>query len=236
MLNQITFSDIFTTEIFEKMESVSVLDMAISLILSFIVGLFIMNVYKKTFNGVVFSSGFSLSLIAMSMISTLAILAVTSNIVLSLGMVGALSIVRFRSAVKEPMDIAYLFWSISTGIVLGAGLIPLALIGSAFIGILMLVSSNIKSYDNPYMAVLSLEDEDAEKLSLEVLKKNTKKHLVKSKSVSKDGEIELSVEIRLNEMETSFVNELQKIKGVSKALLVSFNGEYSSWLDVIIWK
>lgn len=110
-----SFSDIFKSSFLENVNSVSVLDMVVSLVLSFAIGLFIFMVYKKTYNGVVYSSSFGVTLIALAMITTVLILAVTSNVVLSLGMVGALSIVRFRTAIKEPLDIAFLFWSIAVG-------------------------------------------------------------------------------------------------------------------------
>ena len=129
------FSDIFKSSFLENITSVSILDMVIALALAFCLGLFIFMVYKKTFSGVMYSSNFGVTLIALTMITTLVILAVTSNVVLSLGMVGALSIVRFRTAIKEPLDIAFWFWSIAVGIVLAAGMIPLAVFGSVFIGI-----------------------------------------------------------------------------------------------------
>ncbi|MBQ4627386.1 MAG: DUF4956 domain-containing protein, partial [Clostridia bacterium] len=123
------FSDIFKSSFIENIASVSMLDMAIAMALAFLIGVFIFFVYKKTFSGVMYSSSFGVTLVALTMITTLVILAVTSNVVLSLGMVGALSIVRFRTAIKEPLDIAFLFWAIAVGIVLAAGMIPLAVIG-----------------------------------------------------------------------------------------------------------
>ena len=143
-MEQVNFNNIFKSNFMDKVSAVSVIDIVIALALAFGLGLFIMQVYKKTFKGVMYSSSFTNSLLALTLITTLIILAVTSNVILSLGMVGALSIVRFRSAIKEPMDIAFLFWSISVGIVLGAGLIPLAIIGSIFIGIIMLIFINKK--------------------------------------------------------------------------------------------
>ena len=140
-----TFSDIFKSSFLENVTSVSLLDMALALLLSFAVGLFIFFIYKKTYAGVMYSSSFGVTLVALTMISTLVILAVTSNVVLSLGMVGALSIVRFRSAIKEPLDIAFLFWSIAAGIVLAAGMIPLAVFGSVIIGIVLLIFANRRS-------------------------------------------------------------------------------------------
>ena len=137
-----SFSDIFKSSFLENVTSVSVLDMAVALALSFAIGLFIFFVYKKTFSGVMYSSSFGVTLVALTMITALVILAVTSNVVLSLGMVGALSIVRFRAAIKEPLEIAFLFWSIAVGIVLAAGMIPLAVIGSIIIGLVLIIFVN----------------------------------------------------------------------------------------------
>ena len=138
---RISFEEIFQSNFLERITQLSLLDCVAALVLAFAVGLFIRLIYKKTFSGVVYSGSFSLSLVAMTMITALIIVGVTSNVVLSLGMVGALSIVRFRSAIKDPIDIVFLFWSISEGILCGAGLIPLALGGAALIGVLLLVFS-----------------------------------------------------------------------------------------------
>ena len=150
-----TFNDIFKSSFLNNVTSISIFDMTLALLLAFGVGMFIFLVYKKTFAGVMYSSGFGVTLIALTMITTLVILAVTSNVVLSLGMVGALSIVRFRTAIKEPLDIAFLFWSIAVGIVLAAGLIPLTVIGSLLIGIILLIFVNRKTHVNPYIAVIN---------------------------------------------------------------------------------
>ena len=127
-----TFSDIFKSSFLKNVTSVSVLDMVLALGLAFAIGLFIFLIYRKTYAGVMYSSSFGVTLVGLTMISTFVILAVTSNVVLSLGMVGALSIVRFRTAIKEPLDIAFLFWAIAAGIVLAAGMIPLAACSSAW--------------------------------------------------------------------------------------------------------
>lgn len=131
-----TFSDIFKSGFLEKVSSVSIPDMILTIVLSFGIGLFIFFVYKKTYRGVMYSAGFGTTLIALTMITAIVILAVTSNVVLSLGMVGALSIVRFRTAIKDPLDIAFLFWSIGAGIILAAGMIPLAVPASPEWGLL----------------------------------------------------------------------------------------------------
>lgn len=220
-----TFSDIFKSSFLENVTSVSLLDMVLALVLAFGIGLFIFFVYKKTYGGVMYSSSFGVTLIALTMITTLVILAVTSNIVLSLGMVGALSIVRFRTAIKEPMDIAFLFWSIAVGIVLAAGLIPLAVFGSVVIGIILLVFANRKDNSNPYIVVLSCEGSESEKTATEYLAKNTKKCSVKSKTVRK-GNVELNIEIRLKNDNTDFINAIADLPGVQNAVLVSYNGDY----------
>ncbi len=222
-----TFQDIFKSSFIEKVSSFSALDMVIALGLAFALGLFIFFVYKKTFNGVMYSASFGVSLMAMTLITTLIILAVTSNVVLSLGMVGALSIVRFRTAIKEPLDIAFLFWSISAGIVVGAGLIPLAIFGSLFIGIVMVIFINKKSTDNPYILVVSCKNDKTEELVTVAINSSVKKHMIKSKTVSSNG-VELTVEVRLKNMTTGFVNKIASIEGVTNAVLVSYNGEYMS--------
>ena len=191
----------------------------------FAIGMFIFFVYKKTFSGVMYSSSFGVTLVALSMITTLVILAVTSNVVLSLGMVGALSIVRFRTAIKEPLDIAFLFWSIAVGIVLAAGMIPLALIGSILIGAILLIFVNRKPHFNPYILAVECENADAEKNAREFMKNKVAKLTTKSKTVSADG-IQLNYEIRLKSDETDFVNAISAISGVKSAVLVSYNGDY----------
>ena len=221
----ITFNDIFKSSFLENISSVSLLDMAIALALSFALGVFIFLVYKKTFSGVMYSSSFGVTLIALTMITTLVILAVTSNVVLSLGMVGALSIVRFRTAIKEPLDIAFLFWAIAGGIVLAAGMIPLAVVGSVVIGVVLLVFVNKKSYVNPYIVVLRCSDQKSEQAARDYLDANVQRCTVKSKSVEA-GLVELNLEVRLKEDDTSFVNALAQMSGVQSAVLVSYNGDY----------
>lgn len=220
-----TFQDIFKSNFLENVTSVSILDMVLAILLAFGIGVFIFLIYKKTYSGVMYSAGFGVSLIAMTMITTLVILAVTSNVVLSLGMVGALSIVRFRTAIKEPLDIAFLFWAIAVGIVLAAGMIPLAVFGSVVIGVVLLVFVNRKTHTQPYIAVISCVDQAVEGNVTEFLSSVVEKSAVKSKTVTKDG-IEVNFEVRLKNDDISFVNGLCGIPGVSSAVLVSYNGDY----------
>ena len=220
-----TFQDIFRSDFLENMASISLLDMVLALSLSFLRGLFLFLVYKKTYAGVMYSASFGVTLIAMAMITTVLIMTVVSNVVLSLGMVGARSIVRFRTAIKEPMDIAFLFWSIAVGIVLAAGLIPLAVFGSLLIGLVLILFSAGKNVDHPYILVIHCENGDQEKEIRTFVEASVKRMSLKSKSVS-PGRIELNYEIRLRKESSEFVNELDRLPGVSQAVLVSYNGDY----------
>jgi len=220
-----TFNDIFKSSFLDQVAGFSFLDMVISLALAFAIGLFIFEVYRKTYRGVMYSRSFGITLLALAIITDLAIMTVTSNVVLSLGMVGALSIVRFRTAIKEPLDIAFLFWSIVVGIMLGAGMIPLAVFGSIILGVILLLFSNHSTNETPYILVLQCEDEAVEKEAVALLGKRVKRQVIKSKTVTKNG-IELTVEVRIPDSAAQFVNELSALPGVSAATLVSYNGEY----------
>lgn len=222
-----TFSDIFKSSFLESVTEFSPMDVLLGMVVALIVGLFIFVIYKKTFTGVMYSSGFALTLVGLALVTTLVIMAVTSNVVLSLGMVGALSIIRFRAAIKEPMEIVFLFWSIAVGIVIGAGMIPLAVIGSAIIGVVLLLFANRKSRENPYILVLNCDDETAEQAALGLVKDAVSRYGVKTKTVSTDG-IELTAELRTKNNDTAFVNRIMALPGVSNATLVSYNGEYMS--------
>ena len=222
-----TFNDIFKSSFLENITEFSAVDTLIAMAAALVIGLFIFVVYKKTFNSVMYSTGFAMTLVGMTMVTTLVILAVTSNVVLSLGMVGALSIVRFRAAIKEPMEIAYLFWAVAAGIVIGAGMLPLAVIGSAIIGVILILFANKKVHANPYLLILNCQNENAENAAVSLMKEGVKKYAVKSKTVNAQG-IEFTAEIRMKDGETDFVNRLNEIAGVENATLVSYNGEYMS--------
>lgn len=222
-----SFNDIFKSSFLENISEFSVIDTVIGLVVALLIGLFIFVIYKKTLTGVMYSSGFALTLVGLSLVTTLVIMAVTSNVVLSLGMVGALSIVRFRTAIKEPVEIVFLFWSLAIGIVIGAGMIPLALIGSAIIGIILLFFGNRKVRKHPYILVMNCADENAENAVIDILGKEVGYYIVKSKTISKAG-IELTAELRTKNASTGFVNQISGIAGVENATLVSYNGEYMS--------
>jgi len=220
-----TFQDIFKSSFLENVNTISLFDMVLTLLLSFALGLFIFYVYKRCYSGILYSASFGVTLIALCMITALVILAVTSNVVLSLGMVGALSIVRFRTAIKDPADIAFLFWAIGAGIVLAAGLIPLAVIGSLFIGLILLVFSQAKGFEKPYILVLHCVDGKAEQEAADLLCARVKKISLKSKSVA-PGCIELNYEVCLKDEDTDFINQLAEMEGIAHTVMVSYNGDY----------
>ncbi|AHF08809.1 MULTISPECIES: DUF4956 domain-containing protein [Dehalobacter] len=221
-----TFADIFKNNFLENaVTNFSIVDVAITLLISFLLGLFIYAVYKKTFNGVMYSRNFNVSLVGMAMITTLIIMGVTSNIVLSLGMVGALSIVRFRSAIKDPMDIVFIFWAIAAGIVSGAGQYLLAISGSIVVGIMLIIFTSKTTNEIPYMVVANCNNGEAERMLLIKLAEHVKRMKIKSKAVRGGQGIELTVEVRLRVDNTDFVNTLAAIEGVNDVVLVSYNGE-----------
>ena len=222
-----TFNDIFKSSFLENVSEFSFLDTLIGLAVALVIGLFIFIIYKKTLTGVLYSSGFALTLVGLSLVTTLVIMAVTSNVVLSLGMVGALSIVRFRTAIKEPVEIVFLFWSLAVGIVIGAGMIPLAVIGSAIIGVILLLFANRKIHNDPYILVTNCTDENAESAVMDILGKEAEHCIVKAKTVTASG-IELTAELRTKTASTAFVNAIAQLPGVENATLVSYNGEYLS--------
>lgn len=223
-----TFNDVFKSSFVDKVSGFSAVDSIIALGAAFLVGLFIYMVYKKTFMGVMYSRPFNVSLVALTMLTTFVILAVTSNVVLSLGMVGALSIVRFRTAIKDPMDLVFLFWAIASGIVLGAGLIPLAIFASIVMGLILVFFANKTVLDTPYILMINCNDENSEEVVNKKIKSTFSKYQVKSKSVIPDRGIELVFEVRMKNGETKFVNELSQIQGVTNSVLVSYNGDYAA--------
>ena len=220
-----SFNDIFKSSFLENVSEFSILDTVIGLAVALVIGLFIFIIYKKTLTGVMYSSGFALTLVGLSLVTTLVIMAVTSNVVLSLGMVGAM--LGGEQTEVQPVEIVFLFWSLAVGIVIGAGMIPLAVIGSAIIGVILLLFANRKIHNNPYILVMNCADEKTEKAALDILGKDTEHYIVKSKTITTAG-IELTAELRTKEASTGFVNLISRLPGVENATLVSYNGEYLS--------
>ena len=223
-----TFNDIFQSNFLESFNTFSLTDTLLSLGAAFLIGLFIYYVYQKTYSGVLYSRSFNVSLIAILLVTTLVISGVTSNVVLSLGMVGALSIVRFRTAVKDPMDLVFLFWALAEGILCGASLLPLALIGCPVLGVFLLVFANRQQKDNPYLIIIRLNDSKLEENIDSLLKKEVKKMLLKSKTVTGGAGTELIYEIRPHDSSSTFINAISKITGVESAVMVSYDGNFAA--------
>ena len=212
-------TDFFTADL-------SVTSIAYTLLFSFALGLFIFFIYRVSYKGVMYSKTFNVTLIAMSMITSSIILAITSNIILSLGMVGALSIVRFRTAIKDPIDVAYLFWAVGMGIVSGAGLWMLALISSVVIGIILFVFSKISDVKTPSLLVVSYQTEETNDLVFNLIESEVNSYRLKSKVFNGEN-YELTVEIRERQKTASLVNKIGGIKNVNSAALLGYDGDFA---------
>lgn len=215
-----SFQDIFKDGFLESSANLSAVEIALTLLVAFVVGLLIYQIYKRSYQSVVYTKSFSMSLVMMTMITALVIMAVTSNVVLSLGMVGALSIVRFRAAIKDPMDIVFMFWSIAAGIVAGAGFYTLALVASIVVGGIILIFSGNMTEDTPYLFVVRFKQDVDEEKILNKVKATAQRYFVKSKIIDKDH-IEFTIELRIKKNEMAFVNEVNQIPSVTHATLVS---------------
>ncbi|MEA0555765.1 DUF4956 domain-containing protein [Lysinibacillus irui] len=227
-MDTIKFSDIFKSNFLEKTTSFSLIDSIIGLVVAFFIGLFIYAVYKKTFNGVIYSHSFNISLLIMTMATALVIMGISSNVLLSLGMVGALSIVRFRTPIKDPMDLVYIFWAIVSGILCGAGFIPLVIIGAVLIGLVLLVFVNKITVENPYLLIVKYEEERANAEVERIIATQTKKFALKSKSIMQNEEIETTYEIRVKQNDAQLMDELTKVTGVKSAIMLSYDGNFTA--------
>lgn len=226
MDNQLlNFTDVIKNSILKSdtFGNLTTIDIFIGLLIAYMIGMFIFFIYKKTFRGVVYSFSYNFSLVLMTMVTSLVIMTISSNIVLSLGMVGALSIVRFRTAVKDPLDIVYMFWAITAGITVGAGLYQLAVIGALLVGLTILTMNVFKSSKNTYILIVNYSEDVYPEIKTVL---NRFDYIVKSKAI-KNKRVELTVELKLDVENTTFVEEIAKIEGVVDAVLVNYNGEYA---------
>jgi len=222
------FTDILKKSVTENFVSdISISKIIITMAISFIIGFFIYLLYKRVFSGILYSKSFNVSLIGMTMVTSMVIIAINSNLVLSLGMVGALSIVRFRTPIKDPTDLIFLFWAAAAGIVSGAGFFTLAAIGSIIVGLVMFFFIKRTSIEAPYLLVVNCDGDTSEIAVHKQLNTSVKRFNVKQKTVT-NGNIEITLEIRLNDKEGNFVNQLSGIGGVKNAVLISYSGDYVS--------
>ena len=228
LLTTTTFDDIFKSSFLEKSSSFSLIDSLIGMATAFLIGLFIYWVYKKTFNGVIYSHSFNISLMVMTLTTALVIMGISQNVLLSLGMVGALSIVRFRTPIKDPMDLIFLFWSVAAGILCGAGFIPLVAVGSVIIGLVIILFQNKIVVENPYLLVVKFDDESANTEIEHILTNSTKKYMLKSKTIVQDYEIEVTYEVRMKENDSQLVSNISKVNGVSSSVMLSYDGNFTA--------
>ncbi|MGP4066275.1 DUF4956 domain-containing protein [Oceanobacillus sp. M65] len=222
------FSDIFKSSFIENTASFSIIDSLLGLGMAFIIGLFIYAIYKKTFKGVIYSHTFNISLVIMTMATALVIMGISQNVLLSLGMVGALSIVRFRTPIKDPMDLVFLFWSVIAGILSGAGFILLAAIGTVSIGLVILLFSNKIRVENPYLLVVKFDKDNIGEKVEQIISSKVKKYVLKSKSIMQGDEVEITYEIRVKENDAQITSTISKIDGVRSAVMLSYDGNFTA--------
>ncbi|MUT66917.1 DUF4956 domain-containing protein [Paenibacillus sp. NEAU-GSW1] len=223
-----SFTDMLKNSVIDNFTSdINIAKMLISLGVAFLIGFFIYTLYKRIFSGVLYSKSFNVSLIGMTMVTAMVILAVNSNLVLSLGMVGALSIVRFRTPIKDPTDLIFLFWAAAAGIVSGAGFYSLAIIGSVIVGLILFFFVKGGTVETPYLLVVNCDSDASEKAVHDHVNKMVKRYNVKQKTVA-GGNIEMTLEVRLREQEGHFINQLSGLAGVKNAVLISYSGDYVS--------
>ncbi len=223
-----TLSTLMESALNEKALNFSLIDCLICLACAFLLGGLIALTYKKTYRGVMYSSTYGITLVAMTMVSTLILMVVTSNVVLTLGMVGALSIIRFRTAIKESMDVMFMFWAVASGIVVGAGLIGMAAIGCILIAAVLFILSNRKQLGStPYVLVVRMQDPAIMDEVMRETKQNVSRMQIKNKTIT-GTDAELTLDVRLKNDDASFVTPLAKLPGVMSAALVTYNGEYIS--------
>jgi len=228
-VEQLNMNDIFSKS-FVAMQSgierFSPIEIIINLTISFILGLFIFYVYKKTFQGVLYQRSFNVSLIAITMVITLVIMTISGNLVLSLGMVGALSIVRFRTPIKDPVDLVFIFWAITIGIANGVAYFSISIIGSIMMTIVLLFMTRKPEQEQPYLLVLHIPISNDSNEIIKITKEAVDRFMLKSKTITPQYE-EITAEIRLSSDNTSFLNELQNSGKVEKATIITYSGDLS---------
>lgn len=218
-----SFGDILKKAFLNTSLDLTIYDILYSLGFALVLGLIIIFIYKASYRGVVYSRNFNISLLLMTLITTAIILTIRSNVILSLGMVGALSIVRYRTAIKDPMDLVFLFWSVGTGVAIGAQIYMVGILSTVFIAVVLLISSIFKDKKDVYLLVINYQEDAYPDIRRIIGRMKT---TLKTKTVTKLG-TELTLELKVRNVNGSFVNELSNIEGVSSAVLVAYNGDFA---------
>lgn len=217
-----TFSDIFKKGFLEETGNLTVNGFLLSMLGAFLCGMIVYAVYRSFYKGVIYNNNFNILLVMTSMVTYFMVIVISSNVVLSLGMVGALSIVRYRTAVKDPLDVGFLFWTVAVGVTCGAGLYLISVLGTLFIAAIYILLVKIRNKKHQYLLIVKYNDaaSEAVRRELEPLKK-----ILKNKTAMK-GLTELTYEVRLSAEDTSFVTRISDTDGVTSAVLVEFTGDY----------
>lgn len=223
----LNFSDIFQKSYLATesgMERFTALEIVVNMGMSFFLGMFIFYVYRKTFQGVLYQRSFNVSLIAIAMVVTMVIMIISGNLILSLGMVGALSIVRFRTPIKDPVDLVFIFWAIAIGIGNGVGYFTLTIIGSVIMTVTIFALTRKEDEETPYLLVLQIEKETNEAQALEFIKGSVDKFALKSKTIN-PAYTEITAEVKLTKSDSGFISELERKFEIKKATLISYSGD-----------
>ena len=191
----------------------------VALVAALALGILIFLVYRRFYTGVIYSRTFAVTLVGMTVLTCMVTLAISTNVVISLGMVGALSIVRFRTAVKDPMDLLYLFWAITTGITSGAGMYVLALIAAAIMILMIILFYSRQQRGKIYIAVIHYSGDEVIRCF------GKRKYFIKSKTMRKE-KTEMAVEIFCKQADMDFMEKIRAIEHVDDVTLIQYNGEY----------
>lgn len=217
-----TFQDIFKNSFVKETGNLTTEGFLMSMLAAFICGMIVYVVYRSFYKGIIYNNNFNILLVMTCMVTCFMVIVISSNVVLSLGMVGALSIVRYRTAVKDPLDVGFLFWAVAVGITSGAGLYIVSLLGTLVISLVYILLIKVRNKKRVYLLIVKFKNEAAPDVANEI--KNIKK-VLKNKTTVKDY-TELTYEMRIKADNTAFVSSLSQMEGVESASLVEFTGDY----------
>ena len=217
-----TFSDIFKKGFLEETGNLTTSGFVMSMLAAFLCGMIVYAVYRMFYKGVIYNNNFNILLVLTSTVTCFMVIVISSNVVLSLGMVGALSIVRYRTAVKDPLDVGFLFWTVAVGVTCGAGLYLISIMGTVFIALVYIMLVKVRSRKHQYLLIVKYQNEAAEAVRRQLM---PVKKVLKNKTSTKN-QTELTYEVRVSADNTAFVTTLSEVEGVANAVLVEFTGDY----------
>lgn len=231
-MDQISFADVlqksFIAMSMGATDRVTTINILINVTMSFLIGMFIFFIYKRTYQGVLYQRSFNISLVLASVVTSLVIMTISGNLILSLGMVGALSIVRFRTPVKDSMDLIFLFWAISTGIANGVGYFNISLVGSILISLFLIILTGTKSKSSDaFLVVVQINSAISDSEILNKIRSGVDKYSLKSKVLSKEF-TEVTLEVRISNNATEFLNHIKAMDGVNRLTLVAYDQDLSA--------